>query len=172
MIKKLIPLVLVFVGVGAGVGAGIFLRPDVPIDVSETGTEQAEDADHSNKESANGHDGDDDEEVGANEYVKLSNQFVVPIVRNERVTALVVLALSLEIPAGQTDTVLSREPKLRDSFLQILFDHANIGGFQGNFTDAQVLGRLRMALREVAQRDLGRDLAKDVLIVEIARQDY
>jgi hypothetical protein len=110
--------------------------------------------------------------VGANEYVKLSNQFVVPIVRNERVTALVVLALSLEIPAGQTDTVLSREPKLRDSFLQILFDHANIGGFQGNFTDAQVLGRLRMALREVAQRDLGRDLAKDVLIVEIARQDY
>jgi len=69
-------------------------------------------------------------------------------------------------------SLIKREPKLRDSFLRVLFDHANMGGFEGNFTNAQVLGRLRAALREVAQQDLGVDVAQDVLIVEIARQDY
>ena len=63
------------------------------------------------------------------EYVKLSNQFVVPVVKGKTVVSLVVLSLSLEVPEGQKDAVFRREPKLRDSFLQVLFDHANIGGF-------------------------------------------
>jgi hypothetical protein len=170
--KKLLPLVLLFVGVGAGVGAGIFLRPEPPVKVADAKVPHEEGEANDKMREDEKHEEDGHEVEGANEYAKLSNQFVVPIVRGERVTALVVLALSIEVPAGQTETVYLREPKLRDSFLQILFDHANVGGFEGNFTDAQVLSRLRVALREVAQRDLGRDLAKDVLIVEIARQDY
>lgn len=180
--KKLLPLVLLLIGVGAGVGAGVFLRPppdEKMADVSEEGEHPNED--HS-EEHAKGHNKDDKDEnahgdghdgdVGGSEYVKLNNQFVVPIVSNEKVSALVVLALSVEVPAGETDTVYLREPKLRDSFLQVLFDHANVGGFEGNFTDALMLDRLRTALREVAQRDLGKDIGKDVLIIEIARQDY
>ncbi len=61
---------------------------------------------------------------------------------------------------------------MRDSFLQVLFDHANAGGFDGAFTEAGAMDQLRGALREVAQRDLGEELVKDVLILEIARQDY
>lgn len=176
--KKLLPLILLLVGAGAGVGAGIALRPDAPAetahdeeatasDGAETGDaahEEAE-ADAQSEEAADG-------EASTSEYAKLNNQFVVPIVSGEKVTALVVLALSIEVPTGQIDAVYEREPKLRDSFLQVLFDHANMGGFEGNFTNAQVLGRLRSALREVAQKDLGKALAKDVLIIEIARQDY
>ena len=56
--------------------------------------------------------------------------------------------------------------------LQVLCDHANIGGFDGAFTEAKMLNVLRSALREVAQRDLGSDVVNDVLILEIARQDY
>lgn len=171
--KKLLPLILLLVGAGAGVGAGVFLRPEPPADVIEA--EQADsDQDSSDKDREDHKDNvkKEDSGEGANEYVNFSNQFVVPIVAGERVVALVVLALSLEVPAGQTETVLSREPKLRDSFLQILFDHANTGGFDGNFTDNDVLARLRNALHEVAQKDLGEDMAKDVLINEIARQDY
>lgn len=177
MIKKLLPLVLMFVGIGAGVGAGIFLRPEAPVEVAmpdtpegmegqnDEGTEAQVTKDQTAEK-------DLDDEGTTTEFLQLSNQFVVPIVAGGRVTALVVLALSIEVPAGKSETVLLREPKIRDSFLQILFDHANIGGFDGNFTDALVLGRLRMALQEVAERDLGRELVKDVLIVEIARQDY
>ncbi|MGB5865968.1 MAG: flagellar basal body-associated FliL family protein [Sulfitobacter sp.] len=173
--KKLIPLVLVLVGTGAGVGAGIFLRPDAPPEVTETtDVAMAEEMDqHVDKDQDQDHATDDHgDEHNSSEYVQLSNQFVVPLVSGERVAALVVLALSIEVPAGGTDLVLQREPKLRDSFLQILFDHANMGGFDGNFTDAQMLDRLRRSLKEVAQKDLGKELVQDVLIVEIARQDY
>ncbi len=176
--KKLLPLILLFVGVGAGVGAGIFLRPDTVVEATDAaapahsvtakkeGTHETED--HSPDKSDAHNDGD----ASTNEYAKLNNQFVIPLVVGEKVTALVVLALSVEVPEGETDTVYLREPKLRDSFLQVLFDHANMGGFEGNFTNAQALGRLRAALREVGQKDLGEDLVKDVLIMEIARQDY
>ena len=101
----------------------------------------------------------------------MNNQFVVPVVSGDRVQALVVLSLSLEVPAGQKDAIYAREPKLRDSFLQVMFDHANVGGFDGAFTNANNLDVLRSALREVAQKDMG-DQISDVLIIEIARQDY
>lgn len=161
MIKKLLPLILLLIGTGAGVGAGIFLRPE-PAPVAVTDEDQKE-------PSAPVLEAEEDDQE--HEYVKMNNQFVVPVVKGDRVNALVVLSLSLEVPAGQKDAIYSHEPKLRDSFLQVLFDHANIGGFDGAFTNANNLAVLRGALREIAQKDMG-DQITDVLIVEIARQDY
>ncbi len=179
MIKKILPLVLLLIGVGAGVGAGVFLRPAVTGDVAQAdgAANEKPDGHGTNVKAAEaGHSGakvkSDDDLLAEKEYVKMSNQFVVPIVSDERVAAMVVLALSIEVPAGYSDVVFRREPKLRDSFLQVLFDHANMGGFDGAFTNAQVLGQLRDALREVAQKNVGEEIVKDVLIVEIARQDY
>ncbi|MGC1497574.1 MAG: flagellar basal body-associated protein FliL [Sulfitobacter sp.] len=167
MLKKVLPIVLLFVGSGAGVGAGIFLRPAPPeakVDLEETEGEAAKEG------VAKAHDPDNPPPL--KEYVKLSNQFVVPIVKDKSVVSLIVLALSLEVAEGQKDAVYLREPKLRDSFLQVLFDHANIGGFDGAFTEVNNLAVLRNALREVGQRDMGKDVVHDVLILEIARQDY
>ena len=188
MLKKLMPIVLLLVGSGAGVGAGKFLRPAPEMmeksAEGHTGTEQAQGAEGEDHKGGDGHgqadkdthvendereDGDAPEEM---EYVKLNNQFVVPVVKDQNVASLVVLSLSIEVPIGQKDGVYQREPKIRDSFLRVLFDHANIGGFDGAFTDAVMLNGLRSALREVAQRDLGSDVVNDVLILEIARQDY
>lgn len=42
----------------------------------------------------------------------------------------------------------------------------------GAFTEANNLGVLRNALREVGQKEMGVEVIKDVLILEIARQDY
>ncbi|MEP2892052.1 flagellar basal body-associated FliL family protein [Tateyamaria sp.] len=158
---KLFPLILLLIGVGAGVGVGVFLRPEmVPV---------VEDMD-SKMEKAGGME-DIDEGDPTSEYVKMSNQFVVPIVDGDSVKGLVVMSLTLEVIAGQKDAVYTREPKLRDSFLQVMFDHANIGGFDGAFTNASNLAVLRGALLEVSQKVMGKQVT-DVLIVEIARQDY
>ncbi|MEP1586267.1 MAG: flagellar basal body-associated FliL family protein [Tateyamaria sp.] len=158
---KLIPFILLLIGVGAGVGAGVFLRPEVvPV---------VEDMD-SKMEEAGGVE-EIDEGDPTSEYVKMSNQFVVPIVDGDSVKGLVVMSLTLEVIAGQKDAVYTREPKLRDSFLQVMFDHANIGGFDGAFTNASNLAVLRGALLEVSQKVMGKQVT-DVLIVEIARQDY
>lgn len=174
MIKKLLPILLLLVGTGAGVGAGVFLRPAPdPVETAAEEGEAGETGAAKSKE-AKSEKGEEGEEGGTeltHEYVKMSNQFVIPLVEHGEVSALVMLALSLEVDIGQTENVFRKEPKLRDSFLQVLFDHANIGGFRGAFTDNNNLDVLRAALREVAQRDAGEHVT-DVLILEIARQDY
>jgi len=155
MIKKLLPVVLVLVGLGAGAGAGLALRP-APTPEPESGEAKPV------------------EETPAPEtlpeYVKLSNQFIVPVVEGGRITAMVILSLSLEVTTGSTADVYQREPKLRDMFLQILFDHANTGGFRGSFTDAANLVILRANLLEAARTILA-ERVTNVLITDIVRQD-
>ncbi|MEO9457571.1 MAG: flagellar basal body-associated FliL family protein [Roseobacter sp.] len=155
MIKKLLPVLLFMAGTGSGIGAGLFLRPTVgemPVDEKM----HVSDADEIDKPA---------------EYVKLNNQFVIPVINNERVESLVVMTLTVEVPEGGKDAVYAKEPKLRDSFLQVLFDHANMGGFSGEFTDPSKLEILRNSLLEIGQRDMD-DGVTDVLITDVARQDY
>jgi flagellar basal body-associated protein FliL len=147
--KKLLPLLLAIVGVALGGGAGHFLRPHPEPE------DHAEDPAHPEE---------------APEYLKLANQFVVPILQGGRVVSMVILSLSLEIAPGTGEQIYAREPKLRDAFLQVLFDHANMGGFAGDFTETAALDPLRQALREAAAATLGA-LVSDVLIADIVRQD-
>ena len=174
MKKLLFPLILAAVGVGGGIGAGLALRPD-PVEVAQAnpcGDPNAADTSHAEAThdmDEDGH-GAKDEAEAAREYIKLNNQFVVPVVADDMVDSLVVMSLSVEIANGQGEVIYTREPKLRDAFLQALFDHANIGGFDGAFTDANNLDVLRMALTETAQSIAG-DVVSSVLITDIARQD-
>ncbi len=168
MLKKLLPIVLLLAGSGAGIGAGLFLRPEGDsVEATEASAKQVE------IEKAGSETSIDKDEAGlpTSEYVKMNNQFVIPIVSENDVAALVVLSISIEVTAGQKDTVYQHEPKLRDSFLQELFNHANRGGFDGEFTSLTKMSDLRNALWEVATATLG-DLVKDVLILELARQDF
>lgn len=153
MIRKLLPLALCLIGAGAGAGAGLFLRPPPPEpDLAAEAAPAPVDP------------------ALVPDYVKLSNQFVVPLVEKERISAMVILTLSLEVTQGTTEQVYAREPKLRDAFLQLLFDHANTGGFRGSFTDAANLVILRRGLLDIAKSTLG-DIVTDVLITDIVRQD-
>ncbi|MCQ0091829.1 flagellar basal body-associated FliL family protein [Roseovarius sp. M141] len=177
--RLLIPLILLLVGLGGGVGAGLALRPtpeaaalppgkggknEAGVDAHATpsGTHSAA-KDYRNSN----HGGDTADNL---EYIKLNNQFVVPIVTKDDVEAIIVMSLSLEIAAGQSETVYQREPKLRDEFLSVLFDHANMGGFRGTFTDTGKLSSLRNGLFSVAKNTLG-PIVTAVLITDIARQD-
>lgn len=176
MMRKLFPVLLALVGLGGGVGAGLFLRPaadDAHAEETHADEGHTEDAAHdaepAEASGGDGH-GEDAAAEGLPDYVKMNNQFVVPVVEDGRVTAMVVLSLSLEVAAGNTEAVYSREPKLRDAFLQVLFDHANVGGFSGSFTDGSNLISLRTSLKEAAGMVLG-TVVSDVLITDIARQD-
>lgn len=163
MLSKLLPVILLVIGTGGGIGAGLMLMP-APEEHAETseshGGEPAEAGSHAEAE----------DEPAAFEYLKLNNQFVVPVVEKNEITSMVVISLSLEAKAGMGNQVYGMEPKLRDAFLQVLFDHANMGGFEGAFTRSDLLMPLRTALREAAQRELGKGI-HDVLIMEIARQN-
>ena len=169
--RKLLPVLLALIGLGLGGGAGLVLRPPAEeiVEVNPCGEDEAHGA------AIKGDDGEDDGhsdegDATVHDYVKLNNQFVVPVVEHSDVVALVILSISLEVVAGNTEAVYLREPKLRDVFLQVLFDHANAGGFDGAFTQSNNMDVLRSGLLESARKIMGAAVI-DVLIVDIVRQD-
>lgn len=155
---KLIPLILILVGAGAGVGAGLALRPH-----PEPEGEHAEAPEPPDPAL-------DADGKPLHDYAKLNNQFIVPVVEDGEMAALVVLSLSLEVRPGMTEVVYAREPKLRDALLQVLFAHANNGGFRGSFTENTTLQSLRLSLLETARSIVGPGVS-DVLILDLMRQD-
>ena len=188
MMRILIPVLLLLIGLGGGVGAGLFLGggPEDGSSDGDGGAEQEEAYEEQDDEEY-GYD-DDTEETGDNyegyaddgpvtpgsdenlEYVRLNNQFVVPVVQDAAVRSLVVMSLTVEIDSGQAEFVFNREPRLRDAFLRVMFSHANAGGFDGAFTSPTALNPLRSGLRDAAYDVLG-PIVNDVLIVDIVRQD-
>lgn len=105
MKKLLLPLILLVLGVGGGVGAGIFLTPPVveqetapgpcgevpPVEAAEV--DDAEGADHGPEAEAGVETVDAGDSTGF-EYVRMNNQFVVPVVQDGAVKSLVVLTIS------------------------------------------------------------------------------
>ncbi len=170
---KILPILLGIIGLGAGVGAGIALKPAPPeiVAINPCG-EPGVEGDHAlaMAHTEDGEDSEDHEAETGNDFVKMNNQFVVPVVSDGKVSALVVMSISLELAAGNSEVFYQLEPKLRDAFLQILFDHANSGGFDGVFTEGQKLDSLRNALREIAQKTMGKTVL-GVFFTDILRQD-
>lgn len=168
--RWVLSLVLMLSGAAAGLGAAFMLRP-APDGADVEGAAGPESEGRSPAATTR----PDARLRGApaglrTEYVRLNNQFVVPVVKGERVHALVVLSISLETTAGTKPQVFEREPRLRDAMLQILFDHANAGGFERDYTRADRMHVLRQALFEQAAQVLG-GIVHDVLITDIVRQD-
>ncbi|MBL4628194.1 MAG: flagellar basal body-associated FliL family protein [Roseicyclus sp.] len=181
MMRLLLPVILLLVGVGGGVGAGLMLAGGTEETAADEGEEGGSAEEEEPAEETDADDGPAEQESAnptrveqtgtGTEYVRINNQFIVPIVRNGSVRSLVVMGLSVEVDTGQSGAVFTLEPRLRDSFLRVMFAHANAGGFDGRFTEADAMAPLREALREAAQGILGRDTTHDVLITDIIRQD-
>ncbi|EBA13840.1 hypothetical protein [Roseobacter sp. CCS2] len=162
----LLPVILLLAGTGAGVGAGLFLTPE-PVEDAAVDTHDCPTPDTTMDATA----------VTAavevtpeREYAKLNNQFIIPVIEDEKVAALVVMSLNLEVTVGSRTAVFAAEPKLRDRFLQVMFDHANNGGFSGNFTTGTKMRALRNELLRVAQ-DISGPRITDVLVIDLVRQD-
>lgn len=152
MLGKIFPILLALIGIGAGLGAGLYLRPDPP---------DAEFADERSVPVLA-----PDTPLSSFEF---PNQFMVPLVTEGRISGTMVLRLALELPEQQTPIIEANAARLRDALLQVMFDHANSGGFDGTFTDHGPLGVLRRALLEAALTVTGPGTVNRVLITDILR---
>ena len=185
------PIVIALVGLGAGVGAGMALKP-APEPEKSASCAAEEAAGESHVPAADGtsdaHDAAaepcDPTEAdpfaalehgpkleGELAYVPMEKPFVVPIFKDEDVVAMVVVSLSVETEAEAAPKIEGLKPRLRDSFLKVMFRHANSGGFDGSFTGGRKMEDLKSALRAAAQEVLHEKPVGEVLITEIARQD-
>lgn len=152
-----VPVVALAAGVGLGVAGAAMMggeAPEEPPGAEAAETPEAPPPDLS----------------APTEFAELGNQFVVPVLGEGAVRALVLVSITLEVAEGASGQVYSLEPRLRDAFLQVLFDHANAGGFDDRFTQGDRMSLLRQGLREAADRLLG-PILRDVLIVDIVRQE-
>ncbi len=178
--KKLLPVLIALLGLAAGVGAGMALKP-------------APEAEHAAGESTDCPPPAEGEEAApcpAAEpdpfapvkpeekkpttelaYVEMDKPFVVPVFAGEKVTAMVVMSLSVETDAEGAHAVEAVKPRLRDGFLKVMFRHANSGGFDGSFTGGRKMEDLKSALLKSAREVLTEAPVEEVLITEIARQD-
>jgi len=150
---KLLPLLLIVFGAGAGIGAGLFLRPEPELDevAEEVRTRPAPPP---------------GEALATFEF---SNQFMVPLLVDDRLVSVVVLRLALEIVENQQPLIETNSARLRDAMLQVMFDHANSGGFSGVFTEHTNLTHLRRSLLEAAQKTVGQQNVYRVLITDLQR---
>lgn len=172
MKKLLLPIILLIMGIGSGVGAGLYLKPEQVAEEAEM-TCSCDDPTIASLPPEEGHSDAPDTTASVentNEFAKLANQFVVPLVTGGEMRGLVVMSISLEVPAGGVETIFALEPRLRDGFLQVMFNHANAGGFSDNFTAPANMRALRQELLQSAKRAAG-DRVIDVLILDIVRQD-
>ncbi|WP_270725510.1 flagellar basal body-associated protein FliL [Shimia sp. Alg240-R146] len=165
--KKLLPVIFAVIGIGVGLGAGIMLRPEPEISAA---TEVDADA-HAEAEAGLSEVPPIAGEINESlDYMKLSDQFIVPVVKDGKMRSLVLVSLALETQPGVQEKIINNEPRLRGALLQVMFDYANVGGFDGAFTNSSRLMKLRRNFFEVAQSIFGDDIT-DVIVVEITRQD-
>lgn len=165
--KLLVPLLMTVVGFAIGGGVGFMTRPESAIAETDTGVEDGE---HEDASKSKNKDYDTEDASNDRAYVKMNNQFVIPVLGKTRVTALVVLSLSLEVASSDTEAIYSQEPKLRDAFISVLFDYAYTGGFSEDFVSSPNLDTLRMKLLEAANAATTQNISK-VLITDMVRQD-
>lgn len=173
--KKLLPVILVLLGLGGGLFVGQMLRP-APEQEEGTQAHVAMTAPDEGVEEHVNMPGDPLEPKptpppeGGWAYNKLDKQFIVPVMGESKVRALIVMSITLETEPGLETDIATREPKLRDAFLRVLFEHERSGGFSGVFTDPRTLSDLRISLRKVARVIVGPGV-NDVLVTDILRQD-
>lgn len=151
--RKLLPVLIAILALAGGIGAGLALRPaPSPADEPESLPSAYAPA------------------PAATETLRLPNPFVVPLIAEGRVRAMVVIAIALELLPEHGIDLARHEPRLRAIFLQMLFDYANLGGFDGVFTAGEQLLNLRRTLLEAARAEFG-DKVHDILIVDLLRQE-
>jgi hypothetical protein len=103
-------------------------------------------------------------------FIDMERKFVVPLVRGNRVRSLVVVDLRLEVRSAAETRAQELKPKIRDLFLDTLYEMAVAGAFDGDLYSNNVQGEMRARLLEDAMQVL-QDDATAILIGELLRQD-
>ena len=152
---KVVPLLVVVAALAGGAAAGHVLRPapaeppaeEAPVDAAAAQPEP----------------------LAQPSTIALDAPFIVPVLRDGQTWSHVVLTLGVVSAVATGEDIARREPLLRDGFMEALFLHGSLGGFDRDFTDPQAMTRLRRRLDAMAAERLGDPDAR-VLIVSMARQ--
>lgn len=185
--KNIITVIITIVCIVAGGFGGNFLRtmtsgssePEAGA-AEAAGAAEGEKAEGDNAEKKeakaskpgkkDGKDGKEGDAAPAVIYYKFTREFVVPIIRNGRVSSLVILNLNLEADASIERELFDMEPKLRDNIMTTLITLSNDGTTFESMTSVKNYE----SIRSLVLQNLGsivKEGITNVLIVDLAKQD-
>jgi len=107
---------------------------------------------------------------GETDFIKFKRQFVVPVLKDDAVEALILINLGLEVPANERDNMFRLEPRFRDAFIRELLQLSDDGYFDQELTSPDTYEVLRETLARAAG-DISEGGVKDILILDLSRQD-
>ncbi|NNC37701.1 MAG: flagellar basal body-associated FliL family protein [Acidimicrobiales bacterium] len=107
---------------------------------------------------------------GENVYLKFKRQFVVPVMQEGAIEALVIMNLNLEMNDNAPENAYSYEPKLRDAIMRELLALSNAGVFGADLTSAESYEKIRENLLTACQ-DVIKEGIDNILILDVARQE-
>jgi hypothetical protein len=177
-VKKLVPVLIAVLGLCVGIGGGMALKPvpEAMADVCAAPVGDVAEGDVAGCAAPDAFAPEVAEAGGGTaaevSYVPIEKPFVVPIFAGNKTVAMVVMSVSIAAEGPKAATEFEAvEPRLRDSFLKVMFRHANSGGFDGSYTTGRKIEDLKSALLGAAREVVPGAPVDAVLITEIARQE-
>lgn len=136
------------------------------------GKSEKADSHGKSEKKASGH-GEPSEEGngGGTDFIKFKRQFVVPVLKDNAVDALILINLALEVPSNQRDEMFRLEPRFRDGFIRELLQLSDDGYFDQELTSSDTYEILRETLSRAAN-DISESGVNKVLILDLSRQDH
>jgi hypothetical protein len=108
---------------------------------------------------------------GGTDFIKFKRQFVVPVLKDNAVDALILINLALEVPSSQRDEMFRLEPRFRDGFIRELLQLSDDGYFDQELTSSDTYEILRETLSRAAN-DISESGVNKVLILDLSRQEH
>ncbi|MGJ8560755.1 MAG: hypothetical protein ACSHX3_11005 [Litorimonas sp.] len=176
----LFPVVLAVFAAGGVIAADKVRGDGAPASVSEKDHDTKADS-HGKPEKADSHGKSDkktsghghkggDTYGGETDFIKFNRQFVVPVLKDNAVDALVLINLALEVPANKRDEMFRLEPRFRDGFIRELLQLSDDGYFDQELTSSDTYEILRETLSRAAN-DISDGGVNKILILDLSRQD-
>ena len=175
MMKQILPIVITLVAV-AGAGFAALTIKGGPATPPEAADGHGGGGGHGDghgggvkkvKGHGDGHGGGGGSGYG---YFNFRRNFIVPVIGKERVQALVLISVSIEMPEDKIEEVQTREPNIRDAFMKALLAMSYEGVFNQDITNPDVYNEIQKRLYETAKVSVDKDV-KSILLVDFARQD-
>ncbi|MEM9600900.1 MAG: flagellar basal body-associated FliL family protein [Pseudomonadota bacterium] len=171
--KALLFPVILGVSAFGGVMVADIVRPSAPASTDDhdaKGDAHGKASKDSHGKGDKGGHGDAAAYAGDTEFLKFKRQFVVPVLKNDTVHALVLLNIGLEVSAKERDHLFRMEPRFRDAFIRELLALSDTGYLDGDLTSPDTYEVLRETLIRAAH-EIAKEGIKDVLILDLSRQD-
>lgn len=170
MVKGILKIVVLIVAVVAGGMGASFYKSVSASDTPghETESHGEKDSHDKSKKSDDGHDKSSDS--GTTSYMKFKRQFVIPVMKDNKIESLVIMNFNIEMNDAAPENSFNQEPKLRDAFMRSLLNLSNEGVFDDDLTSPETFDYIRETLVGAARGILSQGV-ENVLILDVAKRD-